>query len=189
MELTLRITEKKDYKKTEELTRAAFWNKFKPGCDEHYLLHQLRKSPIFIKELDYVAEENGEIVGNIVYSTAKIVSDDGGEYEALTFGPVSVWPHLQKKGIGSALIRLTLDKAKEMGFKGVIIYGDPAYYPRFGFVNAMKYGILTRDGESMEPFMALELIPDGFKGITGRFMEVEGVDFVNGFEEFDSLFR
>lgn len=184
MNIIIRNEEEKDFDIVNHLTREAFWNVYRPGCDEHYLLHLLRKSPVFIKELDYVAEYNGEIVGNIVYSKAKIINEDN-IYETIVFGPVSVAPKYQNRGIGSLLINHTLQKAKEMGFKSVIIFGNPDYYRRFGFENAQKYGITTRDGENFDPFMALELVQDGLKGVKGKFFEFEGIDYVNGLDDFD----
>ncbi|MDR0348890.1 MAG: N-acetyltransferase, partial [Tannerella sp.] len=140
MDIKLRLEEEKDYPVVENLTREAFWNLYKPGCDEHFVIHTMRSANEFIKELDYVAIYNNEIVGNIVYVKSRIISA-GKEYEVITFGPVSVIPAYQKRGIGKILINHTIQKAGETGFKAIIIYGDPKYYKRFGFKNAQEYGI------------------------------------------------
>ena len=168
MNITLRLEEEKDYRTVEELTRAAFWNVYKPGCDEHFVLHNLRSSLNFLPELDFVAERNGMIVGNIVYSKCKVVSDAGKEQEVLTFGPVSVLPAYQGQGIGNLLVRHTLELAKQMGFKAVIIFGDPAYYQRFGFEPALKFSISTAEGKNFDAFMVKELTEGSLQGISGR---------------------
>lgn len=171
MSMVLRREGEADYEAVENLTREAFWDMFKPGCDEHLLVHKLRRVPAFVPELDFVAVEDGQIVGHIIYSRAKVVGDDGNAHEVITFGPVSVLPSLQKKGIGSALIEHTMKLAREMGYRGIVIFGHPAYYPRFGFENAERFGITTADGVNFDAFMALELREGSLKGITGRFHE------------------
>jgi len=124
MDIELRLEEEKDYFIVENITREAFWNHHVPGCDEHLLIHNLRKTNEFIKELDFVAINNNKIIGNIVYVKAKIINNDM-EYTVLTFGPISVLPEYQNNGIGSKLINHTVKISKEMGYKCIIIYGDP----------------------------------------------------------------
>ena len=141
MEITLRPEEERDYRLVEHITREAFWNVYKPGCDEHFILHNLRGAPSFIRELDYVAEADGEVAGNIVYSRGTVADAAGTAHEVIGFGPVSVLPALQGRGIGARLIRHTLGLAREAGHRGVIIFGNPAYYHRFGFENAARFGI------------------------------------------------
>jgi predicted N-acetyltransferase YhbS len=172
MDIKLRLEEKKDYSAVENLTREAFWNTYKPGCDEHLLIHNIRSSNEFIKELDYVAIYNNEIVGNIVYAKSKIIGTVK-EYDVLTFGPVSVLPIYQKKGIGKKLIEHTIKKAKEMGFKAIIIYGSPKYYERFGFRNTKEYGITDMEGNCNDALMVLELFPGALENINGKFFEGE----------------
>ena len=140
MDIKLRLEEEKDYSIVENITREAFWNLYKPGCDEHLLLHNIRNANEFIKELDYVASYNNEIVGNIVYVKSKIITTFN-EYDVLTFGPLSVLPKYQSKGIGGKLINHTIKLSKEMGFKAIIIYGNPQYYEKFGFKNTKEYVI------------------------------------------------
>lgn len=187
MGISIRLEEEKDFSEVNFLTREAFWNVHCQGCDEHYLAHLLRKSPIFIKELDFVAEIDGKIVGNILYSKG-IVKDGDREFEAITFGPVSVLPAFQKQGIGKALVEHSLAAAKSLGYKLVIIYGNPQYYRRFGFESAEKFGIQTREGENFDAFMALNLSENDLKDVKGRFFEFEGIDLKKGFEEFESAF-
>lgn len=171
MNIEIRLENENDFEEVENLTREAFWDVYQPGCDEHLLAHKLRKVPAFIPELDFVAELDGQIIGSILYSKATVAGKSGEEHEVITFGPLSVLPPYQKTGIGSKLIKHTLMLAKQMGFKAVIIFGNPAYYHRFGFENAEKYLISTVDGENFDAFMALELYEGALNGISGKFCE------------------
>ena len=171
MNINIRLEKEKDHKEVETLTREAFWDLFQPGCDEHLLAHKLRKAEAFVPGLDFVAEREDQIIGNIMYSRAKIVDGKGKEHEVLTFGPLSVLPSHQKLGVGAALIRHTIKLAEEMGFKAIVIFGHPEYYHRFGFANAETFRITTSDGANLEPFMALELYKGALRGIEGRFHE------------------
>lgn len=171
MEWTLRREEPGDYDEVEHLTRDAFWDVYKPGCDEHLVAHRLRTSPRFVPQLDLVALDGERIVGNIMYSRASIMDDSGGNTEVLVFGPLSVLPDYQGRGIGSLLVRHSLDLAREMGFRAVCIFGHPAYYSRFGFVPAGRFHILPPDGEPIDAFQAIELAPGALEGITGWFAE------------------
>jgi predicted N-acetyltransferase YhbS len=172
MNVLLRLEEEKDYNSVENLTREAFWNVYKPGCDEHLLVHNIRKKKEFIKALDYVAIFNNEIIGNIVYAKAKII-DISKEYDVITFGPVSVLPMYQKNGVGKKLIEHTITKSKEMGFNAIIIYGNPKYYERFGFKNSKEYKITDMEGNYNDALMALELYPKSLENINGKFFEGE----------------
>ena len=174
----LRYEKPSDYRAVEELTREAFWNRFVPGCTEHYLLHTLRDSDAFIPQLDIVAVIGGTIVGSIVYTKAKILCEDGRQADVLCFGPLSVHPRYQKRGIGSLLVERTKEIAGRMGSKAILIYGDPAYYSRFGFVKAELHGIRTADGMYAAALLANELFPGALYGCKGRFVvdELYSVD-------------
>lgn len=169
----LRTEQPPDFPVVERLTREAFWNVNVPGCDEHYLAHTLRSHPAFVPELDFVAELEGKVVGNIMYARTLIHRDEGGQTEVLTFGPVSVLPEYQRRGIGSALIRHTLALARDMGFRALLTYGDPDYYRRFGFVAGKEYGILTVDGLISPALLGLVLVSGALNGMRGRFDEGE----------------
>jgi len=171
MDIIIRPEKESDFEEVEHITREAFWDIYKPGCDEHLLAHKLRAVPAFIPELDFVAELDHRIAGNIMYSRARVIGEDGREDEVITFGPVSVLPACQKRGIGSLLITHTRKLAQEMGYRAIFIFGNPAYYRRFGFLNAEAFGIATADGENFEEFMGLELYKDALRGIKGRFQE------------------
>lgn len=170
MNYQLRNATPDDYFDTEVLTREAFWDLFRPGCDEHLMVHQMRQSEDYVPALDYVALSEGRIVGHILYSKARLVSDTA-EHTLLAFGPLSVLPACQRKGIGGALILRTARLARELGYRGIGIYGHPAYYPRFGFQNAEAFGITTPDGSNFDAFMMLPLYENSLEGLSGRFYE------------------
>lgn len=171
MKLTFRLETPEDFRQVEELTRDAFWGYMESTCIEHYLTHLLRKVPAFLPELDTVAEADGKLVGNVMYSKAKVVDKAGEEHEVLTFGPLSISPKCRYGGIGSVLMRHTILKAKELGYRAIVFYGHPDYYPRFGFRNAKVFGITTPDGENFDALMAMELYKGALDGISGAFYE------------------
>lgn len=175
MNLIIRKETPADYRIVEELTREAFWgNMDHPTCDgEHLLVHKLRDLPSFVPELDFVAEADGKIAGHIIYSLAKVVTPDGREIEVLNFGPLSVHPDYKRMGVGSALMRRSIAEAAGLGYRAIIIYGHPDYYPRFGFRRACRYGIVSSGGGSWDALMALELYDGALDGIAGRFIEDE----------------
>jgi predicted N-acetyltransferase YhbS len=171
METLIRKTTENDFSYTENLTRESFWNIYKPGCDEHLVLHNIRKSKSYISELDLVAVQESEIVGHIISTKAKIIDLQNNEHEILCVGPLSVFPKFQKKGIGSQLLNESIKVAKELNYKGMILFGNPDYYHRFGFKNAQEYSITTKEGLNFEPFMALVFQPDKLDNIKGKFFE------------------
>ena len=189
MNITIRPENEKDYFETEYITREAFWDVYHPGCTEHLVLHQLRKAPAFVRDLDFVACDGERIVGNVVCSKAKVVNTELRESEVLCMGPLAVLPDYQGKGIGGLLINTVISKARELGYKGIVIYGNPDYYHRFGFVNAEKFGIRTSGGENFDYFMALELSEGSLRGITGNFHEDEAFNVKDeDLEVFDKAF-
>ncbi len=169
--IELRPESPADFRAVEDLTRNAFWNHHAPGCDEHYLAHILRESSDFVPELDYVAVHDGKVVGNIMYTRAKIVLDRGGEREVLCFGPLAVDPAFQGQGVGGALIERTKTLAQELGYKAILIFGDPEYYSRFGFIPAERYGVGTSWGVYIISLQALELQPGALEDCAGYFQE------------------
>jgi predicted N-acetyltransferase YhbS len=188
MEIIIRLEKEKDYKIVENLTREAFWNAHVPGADEHLLLHNLRKEKEFINELDFVAINNNQIVGNIVYIKSKIINNSSLK-SVLTFGPISVLPEYQNKGIGSELINHTVKLSKEMGYRSIIIYGDIEYYKRFGFKESKQYKITNKDKKYPAALLVLELYPNALIGIEGMFDEGKVYEInKNELEEFDKKF-
>lgn len=173
MNLLIKQTLPEDFAITENITREAFWNIYKPGCSEHLVLHNLRKRQNYIKELDLVALYNKQIVGHIFSTKAVVIDSLNNKYEILCVGPLSVLPDFQKKGIGEKLLKESIRLSKVFGFRGMILYGNPDYYHRFGFKNAKNYEITTKDYQNFEPFMALELFKNSLFDVKGRFIEDE----------------
>lgn len=159
--MELRLERKTDYGEVEQLTREAFWDVYHPGATEHLVLHQLRKAPSFLPELDYVAVDGGRIVGNIVYS--RMYRDGELAGDMIAFGPVSVLPDMQGRGIGKRLISETLTRAKALGFGAVMITGDPDYYHKFGFEPASRYGLSLPGMSPQEdaPFFMVKELCEG----------------------------
>lgn len=171
MDLKIRQACKSDYKKIELLTRDAFWNVYKPGCDEHLVVHNMHRNKSSIEELELVAVCSNKIVGHILYSRGYIKGMDNNTF--LTFGPLSVSPSFQKKGIGSSLVKTSLEKAYDLGISAVFITGNPDYYSRFGFESASKYGIYL-DGIPLDDdcpfFMVKSLKKDALKNMSGIYL-------------------
>lgn len=153
-----------DYRKVEELIRKSFYNLYVPGCAEHYLAHEIRNHDDFIHELDLVMEKDGEIIGNIMYTKAKLVDEQGNEKSILTFGPVCISPEHQRKGYGKALIEASFAKARDMGYDTVVIVGSPANYVSVGFKSCKQYNICLEDGGFPAAMLAKELIPNVLDG-------------------------
>ena len=168
MPLIIRPERPQDYHQTELITQKAFWNLHTPGCNEHYLVHKLRTDPAYLPELSRVAELDGAVVGAIMYSRAH-VTDGDTTHPLLIFGPLCVDPPFQKTGIGAQLMLATFDLARAAGHKAIIIFGEPGYYPKFGFVPCERFGITTADGQNFDAFMALELVPGRLAGVHGAF--------------------
>lgn len=158
-----------DYYATEHMVLRAFWNIHDPGCNEHLLVHKLRAAEEYLPELSRVAELDGKIVGAIFYAKAKVV-DGETEHEVLTFGPLAVEPTCCNNGIGARLLEETFALAKAAGWPGIVILGEPDYYPKHGFLTCDHFGIRHPDFGNCDPFMALPLSED-FAKIHGLFYE------------------
>ncbi len=170
--LVLRKERETDYHKTEQMVLDAFWNKHHMGCDEHLLVHKLRGSEAYLPELSRVAVIGEEIVGVICYARAMLKQGERTK-EILLFGPLCVAPAWQGCGIGGRLLKETLGTAREMGYEGVVIFGEPDYYPRQGFQTCDRFGITTIDGKNFDAFLGIELAEGGLKGFGGRFLVPE----------------
>lgn len=172
MNIQLRLEQPADYRETENVVRAAFWNHYSPGCNEHYLVHIMRGHPAFVPELNCVAVENGRIVGHIAYLKTVIKEDDGQEPEVLSLGPISVLPEYQRRGVGGRLIEHTRRLARDMGFRAIFLYGDPAYYSRRGFISAERLGIRTENNMYAAALHACALNDEALSRIKkGRYIE------------------
>lgn len=171
-DIEIRMEKEEEYDKTEEVALKAFWNKHGMGCNEHLLVHKLRKSEVYLPEISRVAVVNGEIVGAICYAKAELVKEAGTK-EILLFGPLCVAPEWQGAGIGGLLLKESLEAAKEAGYEGVVIFGEPDYYPLHGFKTCDNFGITTMDGKNFDAFLGIELVEGGLSGFGGRFREPE----------------
>ena len=154
-----------------------------------FILYKIRKSKCYIGELDLIIIASEKIIGHIICTKGKVVDSKDKEYIVLCIGPFSIMNEYQKKGYGSKLMDYCIEKSKELGYSAMILFGNPEYYHRFGFRNAVDYGICTKEGMNFEPFMVKELQRDGLKGIQGRFFEDKSY-FVDATEllEFEKQF-
>ena len=162
--LTIRNEKEEDYKIVEEITRNAFYNLYVPGCVEHYLVHIMRQHEDFIPALDFVAELDGQVIGNIMYTKAKLVDEEGCEKAILTFGPVSIAPEYQRMGYGKRLIEHSFEQAVLMGYDVIVIMGSPMNYVGRGFKSCKKYNVCLENGKYPAAMMVKELIPNALDG-------------------------
>ena len=176
MEFIIRLERPEDVIAVEALTREAFWNLHVPGCSEHLAARQLRASRDFLPELDLVAVDDGRVIGNIMFTRSRVVGSMNENFETITFGPVSVLPECQNRGVGRLLIERGLTLARETGHSAVIIYGNPDYYKKYGFRSGRDYGILTADGKYHAALLVLPLVPGALNGVSGRFLESEAFE-------------
>ena len=179
-----------DYAAVERLTREAFWNVYRPGCTEHYVVHVLREDPAFVPELDLVMERAGELVGHILYVRAKLLADDGRELPVMTFGPISVRPDLQRQGLGTYLLDRSMALAADLGAGALCIEGNIAFYGRSGFVPGHILGIRCHGLPDDAPFFLVKELREGFlSGVTGVYHTPAGyfVDEAEA-ERFDAAF-
>ena len=153
----IRNEKESDYSIVEEITRKAFYNLYIPGCIEHYLVHIMRNHEDFIPELDFVAELDGQVIGNIMYTKAKLVDESGFEKEILTFGPISVLPEYQRKGYGKRLMEHSFQEAARLGYDVIVIFGSPANYVGRGFQSCKKYNICLENHRYPAAMMVKEL--------------------------------
>ena len=156
MNIELRLETPADYAETEKVVREAFWNVYAPGCTEHYLVHVMRSSENFVRELAFVAVADSKIVGCVMFVKGTIAGDDGVVREVLTLGPIAVLPAYQKKGVGRRLIDHARKEAIRQGYAAIVLCGDPLYYSRVGFEPAENFGIRTADNKY---FVALQICP------------------------------
>ncbi len=189
---TIRLEKEEDYRAVENLVRESFWNVYRPGCSEHYVIHVLRDDSDFIKELDFVMEQEGKLIGQNMFMKTIIEADDGRIIPVLTMGPIGITPELKRKGYGKAILDYSLEKATEMGFGAVLFEGNIDFYGKSGFTFAREFGIryhdLPADADDSF-FLCKELIPGYLNDVTGIYQTPQGyyVDDAD-VEEFDKEF-
>ena len=191
-DITIRLERPEDYREVENLIREAFWNVYRPGCSEHYVIHVLRSDRAFVKELDFVMELNGRLIGQNVFMETVINADNGRDIPVLTMGPICITPELKRQGYGKILLDYSLVKAAELGYGAVLFEGNIAFYGKSGFDYSIRFGIryhdLPEDADASF-FLCKELITGYLNGITGVYQTPQGyyVDDAE-VEEFDRAF-
>ena len=174
---TIRLEREEEHRIVENLVREAFWNVYRPGCLEHYVMHQLRNDPAFVPELDFVMERGGRIIGQNMFMRAEIQADDGRSIPIMAMGPICITPELQGKGYGKALVDFCFDRARELGFGAVCFEGNFDFYGKCSCVHASRFGIryhgLPEDADASF-FLCRELIPGYLEGITGQYAPPPG---------------
>ena len=166
-----------DYGETENLIREAFWNVYRPGCSEHYVMHVLRDDPAFVGELDFVMEQDGRLIGQNMFMRTVINADDGRDIPVLTMGPICITPDKKRRGYGKKLLDFCLEKAAALGFGAVLFEGNIGFYGKCGFDYARRFGIRYHDlpeGADDSFFLCRELIPGWLHGITGVYQTPKG---------------
>lgn len=173
----IRPEKQEDYREVENLIRESFWNIYRPGCSEHYVIHMLRDNAAFVKELDFVMEQDGKLIGQNMFMKTIINADDGKIVPVLTMGPICITPKLQREGYGKALLDYSLQKAAELVFGAVLFEGNIGFYGKSGFKYAREFGIryhdLPEDADDSF-FLCKELIPGYLSGITGVYQTPHG---------------
>ena len=190
--LMIRLEKEEEYRNVENLVRESFWNVYRPGCFEDYVLNQLRHDPAFVPELDFVMELDGKLIGQNMFMRAIIKADDGRTIPIMTMGPICITPDLKRKGYGKRLLDYSLEKAKELGCGAVCFEGNIDFYGKSGFTQASHFGIRYHgvpEGEDASFFLCKELIPGYLDGITGEYATPQGY-FVDeaAVEAFDKAF-
>ena len=187
----IRLERTEDYREVENLVRESFWNVYRPGCSEHYVIHVLRDDPAFIRELDFVMEQDGRLIGQNMFMKTVIEADDGSKIPVLTMGPIGI-TKLKRKGYGKALLDHSLEKATGLGYGAVLFEGNIGFYGKSGFNYAREFGIryhdLPEDADDSF-FLCKELKPGYLKGITGVYQTPRGYYVSDAdVDKFDALF-
>lgn len=188
----IRLENNNEHREVENLVRESFWNVYRPGCTEHYVLHQLRNDPAFVPELDFVMEKDGKLIGQNMFMRAFITADDGGNIPIMTMGPICISPEFKRKGYGKKLLDYSLEKAAELGAGALCFEGNIDFYGKSGFTYAREFGIRYHglpEGADDSFFLCKELKTGYLDGITGVYAPPQGY-FVDEAEteEFDRLF-
>lgn len=190
--IIIRLEEKSDYRAVENLTREAFWNVYRPGCMEHYVLHCYRNDPAFVPELDFVMELDRELIGQVIYVRSEINCNDGRKIPIMTFGPISIVPAFKRQGYGKLLLDYSMNQAEKLGAGALAITGNIDFYGKSGFVPAKTKEIRYADDPEADYFLIKELKHGFLNGISGTYKDPEGY-FVceknpEAFEKYEATF-
>ena len=188
----IRLEKQEEHRAVENLVRESFWNVYRPGCLEHYVLHCLRNNPDFVSELDWVMEKDGCLIGQNIFMRAQILADDGRKIPIMTMGPICICPEFKGQGYGKKLLDFSIQKAAEIGCGALCFEGNIGFYGKSGFDYASKFGIRYHGlsaGEDASFFLCRELIPGFLDGITGEYATPQGYFVDEGeAEAFDRAF-
>ena len=195
MPVQFRREEEKDHRAVEELIRESFWNVYRPGCFEHYVIHRLRTDPAFVPELDFVMEKDGRLIGQNMFMRACIKTDGGGQLPIMTMGPICVAPDLKRRGYGKMLLDYSLEQAAAAGCGALCFEGNILFYGKSGFSCARGFHIRYHglpEGADDSFFLCKELIPGYLDGVSGEYATPEGYFAAERepeeFRRFDALF-
>ncbi len=188
----IRLEKKEERREVENLVRESFWNVYRPGCLEHFVLHELRNDADFVPQLDLVMLLDGRIIGQNVFVRAAIKSDSGEDLPIMTMGPICIAPEFKRQGYGKILLDYSLERAKEMGSGAVCFEGSIDFYGKSGFTYASEFGIRYHglpEGADQSFFLCKELAAGYLDGVTGEYSTPAGY-FVDeaAAEEFDKRF-
>ena len=175
--IIIRRETEQDHRIVETLIRESFWNVYRPGCLEHYVIHRLRDDPAFVPELDLVMEGDGRIIGQNMFMRAEIRADDGRTIPIMTMGPICITPELKRRGFGKRLLDDSLERAAALGCGALCFEGNIRFYGKSGFTYAREFGIRYHDlpeGADDSFFLCRELIPGYLQGVTGEYAPPEG---------------
>ena len=176
-DVRIRLEQQEDRRAVETLIRDSFWNVYRPGCSEHYVIHVLRSDPAFVPELDFVMEKDGALIGQNMFMRTVIEADDGRTVPVLTMGPICIAPAFKRKGFGKRLLDHSLAQAASLGFGAVLFEGNIAFYGKSGFDYAARFGIryhdLPEDADASF-FLCKELMPGYLDGVTGVYQTPRG---------------
>jgi len=190
--IVIRLEKKEEHREVENLVRESFWNVYRPGCLEHFVLHELRNDADFVPQLDLVMLLDGRIIGQNVFVRAAIKSDSGEDLPIMTMGPICIAPEFKRQGYGKILLDYSLERAKEMGCGAVCFEGSIGFYGKSGFTYASEFGIRYHglpEGADQSFFLCKELAAGYLDGVTGEYSTPAGY-FVDeaAAEEFDKQF-
>lgn len=187
--IAIRNEQPADYRQVEEITRKAFWNLYCPGASEHYLVHTMRSHKDYIPELSFVIEEDGEIIGSIHFTYAKVITPADEEISVIHLGPVCITPELHRQGFGRALITHAIKSAKSLGHRAIVLGGFSYHYTPYGFVSTKKYNITMTDGKFYTGIMALPLYAGALYNVSGKIKLSDGLyPDESGLEAYEATF-
>ena len=193
--LIIRPEQPEDYRAVENLVRESFWNVYHPGCTEHFVLKHLRNDPAFVRELDFVMERDGELIGQNIFVRAELTLDGGGVLPILTMGPICVANAYKRQGYGKYLLDYSLARAAEYGAGALFFEGNIGFYGKSGFSYASEKNVRYHglpEGADASFFLYKELIPGYLDGIRGEYATPQGYfcafDHPEEFAAYDAAF-